>query len=422
MMHLKELKQMSPADLILFAEEKGVENASNRRKQDLMFSILKNLADNGETINGDGVIEILPDGFGFLRAPESNYLPGPDDIYVSPSQVRKFGLRTGDTIEGQIRQPKDGERYFALLKIDNINFDSPDKVRHKVRFENLTPLYPEERIKLEIDSEKPDKNRDNSCRVIELVSPLGKGQRGLIVAPPRTGKTVLLQNIAHSIEKNHPEIYLLVLLIDERPEEVTDMQRSVKGEVISSTFDEPAMRHVQVAEMVISKAKRLVEHGRDVVILLDSITRLGRAYNTVVPSSGKVLTGGVDANALQKPKRFFGAARNIEGGGSLTIIASALIETGSRMDEVIFEEFKGTGNSEIVLDRKLADKRTFPAIDIAKSGTRKEELLVEKGDLSKMWMLRRILSPMGMSDAMEFLVDKLKGTKTNSEFFDSMNQ
>ena len=421
-MHLKELKQMSPADLILFAEEKGVENASNRRKQDLMFSILKNLADNGDTINGDGVIEILPDGFGFLRAPESNYLPGPDDIYVSPSQVTKFGLRTGDTIEGQIRQPKDGERYFALLKIDKINFDSPDKVKHKVRFENLTPLYPEERIKLEIDSEKPDKNRDNSCRVIELVSPLGKGQRGLIVAPPRTGKTVLLQNIAHSIEKNHPEIYLLVLLIDERPEEVTDMQRSVKGEVISSTFDEPAMRHVQVAEMVISKAKRLVEHGRDVVILLDSITRLGRAYNTVVPSSGKVLTGGVDANALQKPKRFFGAARNIEGGGSLTIIASALIETGSRMDEVIFEEFKGTGNSEIVLDRKLADKRTFPAIDIAKSGTRKEELLVDKGDLSKMWMLRRILGPMGMSDAMEFLVDKLKGTKTNSEFFDSMNQ
>ena len=421
-MHLKELKQMSPADLILFAEEKGVENASNRRKQDLMFSILKNLADNGDIINGDGVIEILPDGFGFLRAPESNYLPGPDDIYVSPSQVRKFGLRRGDTIEGQIRQPKDGERYFALLKIDKINFDSPDKVKHKVRFENLTPLYPEERIKLEIDSEKPDKNRDNSCRVIELVSPLGKGQRGLIVAPPRTGKTVLLQNIAHSIEKNHPEIYLLVLLIDERPEEVTDMQRSVKGEVISSTFDEPAMRHVQVAEMVISKAKRLVEHGRDVVILLDSITRLGRAYNTVVPSSGKVLTGGVDANALQKPKRFFGAARNIEGGGSLTIIASALIETGSRMDEVIFEEFKGTGNSEIVLDRKLADKRTFPAIDIAKSGTRKEELLVDKGDLSKMWMLRRILGPMGMSDAMEFLVDKLKGTKTNSEFFDSMNQ
>ena len=421
-MHLKELKQMSPADLILLAEDKGVENASNRRKQDLMFSTLKLMADKGEVINGDGVIEILPDGFGFLRAPESNYLPGPDDIYVSPSQVRKFGLRTGDTIEGQIRQPKNGERYFALLQIEKINFDSPEKVKHKVRFENLTPLYPEERIKLEIDTDVPDKKRDNSCRVIELVSPLGKGQRGLIVAPPRTGKTVLLQNIANSIEKNHPEIYLLVLLIDERPEEVTDMQRSVKGEVISSTFDEPAMRHVQVAEMVIAKAKRLVEHGRDVVILLDSITRLGRAYNTVVPSSGKVLTGGVDANALQKPKRFFGAARNIEHGGSLTIIASALIETGSRMDEVIFEEFKGTGNSEIVLDRKLADKRTFPAIDIAKSGTRKEELLVNKGDLSKMWMLRRILSPMGMSDAMEFLIDKLKSTKTNSEFFDNMNQ
>ena len=387
-----------------------------------MFSILKSLADNGETITGEGVIEILPDGFGFLRAPESNYLPGPDDIYVSPSQVRKFGLRTGDTVEGQIRQPKEGERYFALLKIDKINFDAPEKVKHKVRFENLTPLYPEERIQLEDDSQKPDKNRDNSCRVIELVSPLGKGQRGLIVAPPRTGKTVILQNIANSIEKNHPEIYLLVLLIDERPEEVTDMQRSVKGEVISSTFDEPAMRHVQVADMVISKAKRLVEHGRDVVILLDSITRLGRAYNTVVPSSGKVLTGGVDANALQRPKRFFGAARNIEAGGSLTIIATALIETGSRMDEVIFEEFKGTGNSEIVLDRKLADKRTFPAIDIAKSGTRKEELLVDKGELSKMWMLSRILNPMGIGDAMEFLLDKLKTTKTNAEFFDNMNQ
>ena len=421
-MHLKELKKMLPADIILFAEETGVENSSNRRKQDLMFSILKILADKGEVINGEGVIETLPDGFGFLRAPESNYLPGPDDIYVSPSQVRKFGLRTGDTIEGQIRQPKDGERYFALLKIDKINFDTPDKGRHKVRFENLTPLYPEERIKLEIETDAPDKTKDNSCRVIELVSPLCKGQRGLIVAPPRTGKTVLLQNIANSIEKNHPEMYILVLLIDERPEEVTDMQRSVKGEVISSTFDEPAMRHVQVAEMVIAKAKRLVEHGRDVVILLDSITRLGRAYNTVVPSSGKVLTGGVDANALQKPKRFFGAARNIEHGGSLTIIASALIETGSRMDEVIFEEFKGTGNSEIVLDRKLADKRTYPAIDIAKSGTRKEELLVDKGDLSKMWMLRRILSPMGMSDAMEFLIDKLKTTKNNDEFFDSMNQ
>ena len=421
-MHLQDLKKMSPSELILFAEDKGVENASNRRKQDLMFSILKNLADNGEAITGDGVIEILPDGFGFLRAPESNYLPGPDDIYVSPSQVRKFGLRTGDSVEGQIRQPKDGERYFALLKIEKINFDLPEKVKHKVRFENLTPLYPEEKILLEVDSEKPDKNRDNSCRVIELVSPLGKGQRGLIVAPPRTGKTVLLQNIANSIERNHPEIYLLVLLIDERPEEVTDMQRSVKGEVISSTFDEPAMRHVQVADMVIAKAKRLVEHGRDVVILLDSITRLGRAYNTVVPSSGKVLTGGVDANALQKPKRFFGAARNIEGGGSLTIVASALIETGSRMDEVIFEEFKGTGNSEIVLDRKLADKRTFPAIDIAKSGTRKEELLVDKGNLSKMWMLRRILNPMGIGDAMEFLLDKLKDTKTNSDFFDNMNQ
>ena len=421
-MHLQDLKKMSPSELILFAEDKGVENASNRRKQDLMFSILKNLADNGEAITGDGVIEILPDGFGFLRAPESNYLPGPDDIYVSPSQVRKFGLRTGDSVEGQIRQPKDGERYFALLKIEKINFDLPEKIKHKVRFENLTPLYPEEKILLEVDSEKPDKNRDNSCRVIELVSPLGKGQRGLIVAPPRTGKTVLLQNIANSIERNHPEIYLLVLLIDERPEEVTDMQRSVKGEVISSTFDEPAMRHVQVAEMVIAKAKRLVEHGRDVVILLDSITRLGRAYNTVVPSSGKVLTGGVDANALQKPKRFFGAARNIEGGGSLTIVASALIETGSRMDEVIFEEFKGTGNSEIVLDRKLADKRTFPAIDIAKSGTRKEELLVDKGNLSKMWMLRRILNPMGIGDAMEFLLDKLKDTKTNSDFFDNMNQ
>ena len=421
-MHLKELKNMTPADLIRFAEKHGVENASNRRKQDLMFVVLKTLADEGETINGDGVIEILPDGFGFLRAPESNYLPGPDDIYVSPSQIRRFGLRTGDTIEGEIRQPKEGERYFALLKIDQINFDPPEKVRHKVHFENLTPLYPDQAIKLETETKAPDKNKDNSCRVIELVSPLGKGQRGLIVAPPRTGKTVLLQNIAHSIEENHPEIFLLVLLIDERPEEVTDMQRSVKGEVISSTFDEPAMRHVQVAEMVIEKAKRLVEHGKDVVILLDSITRLGRAYNTVVPSSGKGLTGGVDANALQKPIRFFGAARNIENGGSLTIIASALIETGSRMDEVIFEEFKGTGNSEIILDRKLADKRTFPAIDITRSGTRKEELLVEKGALSKMWMLRRILGPMGMGDGMEFLLDKLKSSKNNAEFFDTMNQ
>ena len=421
-MNLKQLKNMPPTDLIRFAEENGIENASNRRKQDLMFVVLKTLAVKGDVINGDGVVEVLPDGFGFLRAPESNYLPGPDDIYVSPSQIRKFSLRTGDTVEGEIRQPKEGERYFALLKIDNINFDPPESVRHKVPFENLVPLYPDQHIKLEVDSKAPDKNKDNSCRVIELVSPLGKGQRGLIVAPPRTGKTVLLQNIAHSIEKNHPEMFLIVLLIDERPEEVTDMQRSVKGEVISSTFDEPASRHVQVAEMVIEKAKRLVEHGKDVVILLDSITRLGRAYNTVVPSSGKVLTGGVDANALQRPKRFFGAARNIENGGSLTIIASALIETGSRMDEVIFEEFKGTGNSEIVLDRKLADKRTFPAIDIAKSGTRKEELLVEKSALSKMWMLRRILSPMGMNDAMEFLIEKLKTTKNNAEFFDTMNQ
>ena len=421
-MNLKELKNMPPTDLIRFAEENGIENASNRRKQDLMFVVLKTLAVKGDVIKGDGVIEVLPDGFGFLRAPESNYLPGPDDIYVSPSQIRKFSLRTGDTVEGEIRQPKEGERYFALLKIDNINFDPPERVRHKVPFENLVPLYPDQHIKLEVDSKAPDKNKDNSCRVIELVSPLGKGQRGLIVAPPRTGKTVLLQNIAHSIEENHPEMFLIVLLIDERPEEVTDMQRSVKGEVVSSTFDEPAARHVQVAEMVIEKAKRLVEHGKDVAILLDSITRLGRAYNTVVPSSGKVLTGGVDANALQRPKRFFGAARNIEDGGSLTIIASALIETGSRMDEVIFEEFKGTGNSEIVLDRKLADKRTFPAIDIAKSGTRKEELLVEKSALSKMWMLRRILSPMGMSDAMEFLIEKLKTTKNNAEFFDTMNQ
>ena len=367
-MHLKKLKNMPPSDLIKFAEENRIEHDSNRRKQDIMFVILKTLAVKGDIINGDGVIEVLPDGFGFLRAPESNYLPGPDDIYVSPSQIRKFGLRTGDTVEGEIRQPKEGERYFALLKIDNINFDPPEKVKHKVHFENLTPLYPEQKIKLETETKAPDKSKDNSCRVIELVSPLGKGQRGLIVAPPRTGKTVLLQNIAHSIEKNHPEIFLIVLLIDERPEEVTDMQRSVKGQVVSSTFDEPAMRHVQVAEMVIEKAKRLVEHGKDVVILLDSITRLGRAYNTVVPSSGKVLTGGVDANALQRPKRFFGAARNIEGGGALTIIASALIETGSRMDEVIFEEFKGTGNSEIHLDRKLMEKRIFPGLDINKSG------------------------------------------------------
>jgi transcription termination factor Rho len=385
----------------------------------MMFAILKQLAENDTAIFGDGVLEILQDGFGFLRSPEANYLPGPDDIYVSPSQVRRFGLRTGDTVEGQIRSPKEGERYFALLKVNSINFDSPDKVRHRINFDNLTPLYPDERLKLELQD--PTK-KDLTTRVIDLIAPQGKGQRALIVAPPRTGKTVMLQNIAHSISANHPETYLIVLLIDERPEEVTDMARSVKGEVVSSTFDEPAQRHVQVAEMVIEKAKRLVEHKRDVVILLDSITRLARAYNTVVPSSGKVLTGGVDANALQRPKRFFGAARNIEEGGSLTIVATALIDTGSRMDEVIFEEFKGTGNSEIILDRKLSDKRTFPSIDITKSGTRKEELLVDKGTLSKMWVLRRILMPMGVVDAMEFLVDKLKQAKTNHDFFGSMNQ
>jgi len=389
------------------------------RKQDMMFAILKRLAENDVPIYGDGVLEILQDGFGFLRSPESNYLPGPDDIYVSPNQVRRFGLRTGDTVEGQIRAPNDNERYFALFKVNTINFDHPDKVRHRINFDNLTPLYPEQRLKLE--TEDPTK-KNYTCRVIDLVAPLGKGQRALIVAPPRTGKTVMLQNIAHSIAQNHPEVYLIVLLIDERPEEVTDMARSVHGEVVSSTFDEPAARHVQVAEMVIEKAKRLVEHKRDVVILLDSITRLARAYNTVVPSSGKVLTGGVDANALQRPKRFFGAARNIEEGGSLTIIATALIDTGSRMDEVIFEEFKGTGNSEIILDRKLSDKRTFPAIDITKSGTRKEELLVDRGTISKMWVLRRILMPMGVTDAVDFLVDKLKHTKNNSDFFESMNQ
>ena len=384
-----------------------------------MFAILKQLAENDTAIHGDGVLEVLPDGFGFLRSPEANYLPGPDDIYVSPSQVRRFGLRTGDTVEGQIRAPKDGERYFALLKVNKINFDEPEKIRHRINFDNLTPLYPDERLKLE--NEDPTR-KDITSRVIDLIAPQGKGQRALIVAPPRTGKTVMLQNIAHSIAANHPECYLIVLLIDERPEEVTDMSRSVKGEVISSTFDEPASRHVQVTEMVIEKAKRLVEHKRDVVILLDSITRLARAYNTVVPSSGKVLTGGVDANALQRPKRFFGAARNIEEGGSLTIVATALIDTGSRMDEVIFEEFKGTGNSEIILDRKLSDKRTFPSIDITKSGTRKEELLVDKATLSKMWVLRRILMPMGVTDAMEFLLDKLKHSKTNNDFFQSMNQ
>jgi len=418
-MNLQELKSKSPADLLDYAEELNIENASNLRKQDMMFAILKQLAENEVAIYGSGVLEVLQDGFGFLRSPEANYLPGPDDIYVSPSQVRRFGLRTGDTVEGQIRSPKDGERYFALLKINQINFDPVEKARHRINFDNLTPLYPDDKLSLEV--ENPD-SKDLTSRVIDLTAPLGKGQRALIVAPPRTGKTMILQNIAHSVAANHPEVYLLVLLIDERPEEVTDMARSVKGEVVSSTFDEPASRHVAVAEMVIEKAKRLVEHKRDVVILLDSITRLARAYNTVVPSSGKVLTGGVDANALQRPKRFFGAARNIEECGSLTIIATALIDTGSRMDEVIFEEFKGTGNSEIVLDRKLADKRTFPAIDIGKSGTRKEELLVDKGMLSKMWVLRRILMPMGVTDSIEFLVDKLKSTKNNGEFFDSMNQ
>ena len=418
-MHLQELKQKSPAELLAYAEELEVENASTLRKQDMMFAILKQLADNEVAIYGSGVLEVLSDGFGFLRAPESNYLPGPDDIYVSPSQVRRFGLRTGDTVEGEIRAPKDGERYFALLKVETINFEDPNAVRHRINFDNLTPLYPEEKLTLEL-AFNPDK-KDNTPRVIDLISPMGKGQRGLIVAPPRTGKTMMLQSIAHAISENHPEVYLIVLLIDERPEEVTDMQRSVRGEVISSTFDEPASRHVQVTEMVVEKAKRLVEHKRDVVILLDSITRLARAYNTVVPSSGKVLTGGVDANALQRPKRFFGAARNVEEGGSLTIIATALIETGSRMDEVIFEEFKGTGNSEVILDRKLSDKRTFPAIDITRSGTRKEELLVDKGTLAKMWVLRRILMQMGPVDAMEFLIDKLKNSKSNDDFFDQMN-
>jgi transcription termination factor Rho len=417
-MNLQELKEKTPTELLAYAEECGVENASTLRKQDLMFAILKQLAESDTVISAGGVLEILQDGFGFLRSPESNYLPGPDDIYVSPNQIRRFALRTGDTVDGEIRQPKDGERYFALRKISEINFEKPENARHKVHFDNLTPLYPEKWLRLEVENAE---EKDMTARVIDLVAPLGKGQRALIVAQPRTGKTVVLQNIAHSITANHPEVYLLVLLIDERPEEVTDMQRSVDGEVVSSTFDEPAGRHVQVAEMVIEKAKRLTEHGRDVVILLDSITRLGRAYNTVVPSSGKVLTGGVDANALQRPKRFFGAARNIEQGGSLTIIATALIDTGSRMDEVIFEEFKGTGNSEIVLDRKLADKRTFPSIDIGRSGTRKEELLVSKGELSKMYVLRRILTPMGVTESMEFLLDKLKGAKTNDDFFESMN-
>ncbi|WP_372002964.1 transcription termination factor Rho [Tistrella mobilis] len=418
-MNLQELKTKTPAELLQYAETLGVENAGTLRKQDLLFAILKQSAEQNVAIHGGGVLEVLQDGFGFLRAPESNYLAGPDDIYVSPQQIRRFGLKTGDTVDGQIRAPKEGERYFALLKVNSINFDVPDNARHKVNFDDLTPLYPNQRLNLELSD--PSKKTTTASRVIDLVAPFGKGQRALIVAPPRTGKTVLLQNIAHAIATNHPECYLIVLLIDERPEEVTDMIRSVKGEVISSTFDEPASRHVQVAEMVIEKAKRLVEHKRDVVILLDSVTRLARAYNTVVPSSGKVLTGGVDANALQRPKRFFGAARNIEEGGSLTIIATALIDTGSRMDEVIFEEFKGTGNSELILDRKLADKRTFPAIDIGKSGTRKEELLVDRGTLSKMWVLRRVLMPMGTIDAMDFLLDKLKHTKSNADFFDSMN-
>ena len=417
-MNLQELKQKSPTDLLAFAESLEVDNANSLRRQDLMFGILKQLAAHDTAIFGYGVLEILPDGFGFLRSPEANYLPGPDDIYVSPSQIRRFSLRNGDTLSGQIRSPKAGERYFALLKVKEINFEEPEAVKHKVHFDNLTPLYPDERLNLDVND--PTK-KDLTCRVIDLVAPQGKGQRALIVAPPRTGKTVMLQNIAHAIEVNHPDVFLIVLLIDERPEEVTDMLRSVKGEVVSSTFDEPATRHVQVTEMVLEKAKRLVEHKRDVVILLDSITRLARAYNTVVPSSGKVLTGGVDANALQRPKRFFGAARNIEEGGSLTIIATALIDTGSRMDEVIFEEFKGTGNSEIILDRKLTDKRTFPTMDITRSGTRKEELLVPKDVLAKMWVLRRILNPMGVVDAMEFLLDKLKGSKNNEDFFESMN-
>ena len=416
---LQDLKSKTPTDLLAFAEEHEVENASLLRKQELLFAILKELAAKEIEIIGQGVVEVLQDGFGYLRSPDANYLAGPDDIYISPSQIRRFGLRTGDTVEGHIRGPKDGERYFGLIKVSTINFEDPEKVRHKVNFDNLTPLYPDERLKLEIEDSA---RKDMSSRVIDVVAPIGKGQRALIVAPPRTGKTVLLQNIAQSVTANHPECYLIVLLIDERPEEVTDMKRSVKGEVVSSTFDEPATRHVQVAEMVIEKAKRLVEHRRDVVILLDSITRLGRAYNTTVPSSGKVLTGGVDANALQRPKRFFGAARNIEGGGSLTIIATALIDTGSRMDEVIFEEFKGTGNSEIILDRKVADKRVYPALDITRSGTRKEELLVPSDTLKKMYVLRRILNPMGTVDGIEFLMGKLRETpKGNQAFFDSMN-
>ena len=421
-MNLQELKDKTPADLILEAEKLEIENPSTMRKQEILFAILKKLADKNEQITASGVLETLQDGFGFLRAMESNYLPGPDDIYVSPSQIKRFGLRKGDTVEGEIRAPKEQERYFALLQVNKINFEDPEKTRNKINFDNLTPLYPQDKLKLEIETTKIEKKADVTTRLIDLIAPIGKGQRSLIVSPPRTGKTVVLQNIAHSITTNHPEVYLIVLLIDERPEEVTDMQRSVKGEVVSSTFDEPAMRHVQVAEMVIEKAKRLAEHKKDVVILLDSITRLGRAYNAVVPSSGKVLTGGVDANALQRPKRFFGAARNIEEGGSLTIISTALIETGSRMDEVIFEELKGTGNSEVIMDRKVADKRIYPAIDITKSGTRKEELLLSKEELSKMNVLRRIINPMGTMDAVEFMIGKLRETKNNAEFFDSMNK
>jgi len=420
-MNIQELKTQSSEELITKAEKLGIENASTLRRQEILFAILKKLAEN-EEITGSGVLETLQDGFGFLRAIESNYLPGPDDIYIGPNQIRKFGLRTGDTVEGTVRAPKDGERYFALLKVSKINFEDPEKMKHKIAFDNLTPLYPDKPLKMEIETTKIEKKPDLTARLIDLVSPVGKGQRSLIISPPKAGKTIILQNIAQSIAANHPEVYLMVLLIDERPEEVTDMQRTVKGEVISSTFDEPAQRHVAVAEMVIEKAKRLAEHKKDVVILLDSITRLGRAYNAVVPSSGKVLTGGVDANALQRPKRFFGAARNIEEGGSLTIISTALIDTGSRMDEVIFEEFKGTGNSELILDRKISDKRIFPAIDITKSGTRREELIFEKNDLQKMNVLRRIIGPMGTMDAIEFLNAKLKDTKNNADFFNSMNK
>jgi len=421
-MNLQELKKQTPEELIVQAEKLGIENPSTLRKQEILFSILKKLAEKNEQITGGGVLEVLQDGFGFLRAIESNYLPGPDDIYVSPSQIRKFGLRTGDSVTGEIRAPKDAERYFALLKVSQINFENPEKGRNKIAFDNLTPLYPDEQLKMEIEKNVTEKKPDQTARLIDLVAPIGKGQRALIISPPKAGKTIILQNIAHSLAANHPECYLMVLLIDERPEEVTDMQRTVKGEVISSTFDEPALRHVAVAEMVIEKAKRLVEHKKDVVILLDSITRLGRAYNAVVPSSGKVLTGGVDANALQRPKRFFGAARNVEQGGSLTIISTALVDTGSRMDEVIFEEFKGTGNSELILDRKVSDKRIYPALDITRSGTRREELLFKKEDLTKMNVLRRIISPMGTMDGIEFLISKLKNTKNNADFFVSMNK